>query len=694
MAIAGMVLVAVSSGQVNPPAPSSSGLPVSGPTEAGQGIQSNGTPTGVWAQEPVNIVAQGAKNSVTLNTAVTTTSGQPTITMSGVTQANYGQPIVIFTPNTTNVFQSTISSASGSTVTLTGNVTFSAAGGIAYAYYGIDSTTAINTAWAVAVAANACLYIPAGSYFYQGTGITGWAQPCIYGDGANNSILYLGSGVNFVNDNEYWNSSLFSSLEFYGGTAGIRNIYTGVNVAGDQKIDHVNFQQYSGCAASFNSSDIPYLNIQGSTFYGLNTTNSMGVCNAGSDTSRIQGNHFLNNLADIKLGKGGINVTMEDNDHLKFSVEATPGSYVRTGIWIVPAPTNSPWGTYIRDRFGNENQDVDDVRVLLADTIASSGLNYFGDTLWKTTESSGYVEGITFDSHVAGAHSGHNPIFYSYSPNFGDTVANTIKGQLIGFYPTYLVQFDATVASATGGNQFGPFFNEGTITISNLTGIGFLTTITGSLTMSTGASGYTGAISPPTGIPGLYSGFNSNAGKIEAINSGTSFLNLTIDAAVLQFNSTSGGNIGFGGLAFMNAGLTSSSPSITLSGLGSATGTPGSLCLNASVVTLNAALTCTVSNETVKNHFAPLHAGTKDLMRLIPAQFEYDAVPGRLRWGFGAMQVSRVSHALGDAYHEDGTAWSLDQNAILALTVKTVQEQQKEIEKLKKEHRGLFRKLF
>lgn len=124
----------------------------------------------------------------------------------------------------------------------------------------------------------------------------------------------------------------------------------------------------------------------------------------------------------------------------------------------------------------------------------------------------------------------------------------------------------------------------------------------------------------------------------------------------------------------IGGGLTISGASVTYSGLGSATGTPDSACFNVNTFTRNAALTCTVSNEDVKNHFQPLQAATADIMRIVPAQFEYNDAPGRLRWGFGAKQIAGVSKELADGWHADGTPWSLDQNAILALTVKAVQE--------------------
>ena len=142
---------------------------------------------------------------------------------------------------------------------------------------------------------------------------------------------------------------------------------------------------------------------------------------------------------------------------------------------------------------------------------------------------------------------------------------------------------------------------------------------------------------------------------------------------------------------FSMVGLTASGSAIVLSGLGAATGTPNSICQNGTTITVNAALTCTVSNETIKNHFKPLQASLSDFMRLEPAEFQYNDVPGRTRWGFGAMQLASVNRALGDGWRADGKPWSIDENAILALTVKTGQEQERRIEALQHEVEQLKR---
>lgn len=148
-------------------------------------------------------------------------------------------------------------------------------------------------------------------------------------------------------------------------------------------------------------------------------------------------------------------------------------------------------------------------------------------------------------------------------------------------------------------------------------------------------------------------------------------------AACWAFGTAKGNALG----SWTAANFTATGSSIILSGLSASSGTPSSICAVTATgqLTINAALTCTVSNEDVKNQFLPLSATTQDFMSILPAQFEYNDTPGRLRWGFGAKQVASVNRALADGWHADGTPWSLDQNAILALTVKTVQEQQRQI---------------
>lgn len=111
--------------------------------------------------------------------------------------------------------------------------------------------------------------------------------------------------------------------------------------------------------------------------------------------------------------------------------------------------------------------------------------------------------------------------------------------------------------------------------------------------------------------------------------------------------------------------------------LTTAAGTPSSICMNAATkeITVNAALTCTVSSRTQKNDEGYLKGDyLSTVMLLQPVQFAYKDQPNRSRWGFYAEDVATVNRKLGDGYDENGKPQSLDQNAILAVTVKAVQE--------------------
>jgi len=131
--------------------------------------------------------------------------------------------------------------------------------------------------------------------------------------------------------------------------------------------------------------------------------------------------------------------------------------------------------------------------------------------------------------------------------------------------------------------------------------------------------------------------------------------------------------------------FTASGANVVLSGLGSATGTPNSLCQNGTTVTVNAALTCTVSARDAKLAISPLNVqASKEIMKLSPSQFAYKDAPKRSRWGFIAEDLAAVDKRLGDAYTKEGNPRSIDQNAILALAVRAIQEQQIEIDQLKK----------
>ena len=156
-------------------------------------------------------------------------------------------------------------------------------------------------------------------------------------------------------------------------------------------------------------------------------------------------------------------------------------------------------------------------------------------------------------------------------------------------------------------------------------------------------------------------------------------------------------------------GIASSTPLYKLSvtgtvafdGLTTAAGTPSSICMDATTkeITVNAALTCTVSARDQKQNIQPLDfSGIEMISLLNPVSFAYNDNPDRIRYGFIADEVQSVSPQLGDGYIED-EARTIDIPALISLTIKSVQEiiakisglearldeQQKQIDELRKQ---------
>ncbi len=126
------------------------------------------------------------------------------------------------------------------------------------------------------------------------------------------------------------------------------------------------------------------------------------------------------------------------------------------------------------------------------------------------------------------------------------------------------------------------------------------------------------------------------------------------------------------------------------SGVTDATGTPGSLCYNTSTFEMykNNALTCTVSTLLYKKNVINLPSFSA-FDKLRPVQFAYRDQPDRSRWGFIAEEVAAADPKLADGYDDKGRPRSLDQNAILALTVGALKDLKIRVEALEKENARL-----
>ncbi len=114
---------------------------------------------------------------------------------------------------------------------------------------------------------------------------------------------------------------------------------------------------------------------------------------------------------------------------------------------------------------------------------------------------------------------------------------------------------------------------------------------------------------------------------------------------------------------------------VWMDGLSAASGTPSSICRNANEVTVNAAVTCTVSSLIFKHDFKQLdQPALPVVMGMKPGSFFYNDDGTRQRMGFAAEYMFALDRRLADGFDTGGHPRSIDQNAILAVMVKAVQE--------------------
>lgn len=123
---------------------------------------------------------------------------------------------------------------------------------------------------------------------------------------------------------------------------------------------------------------------------------------------------------------------------------------------------------------------------------------------------------------------------------------------------------------------------------------------------------------------------------------------------------------------------------VWMDGLTAASGSPSSICRNANEITINAALTCTVSSLVFKHEFKPIEKSGLELVTAMrPGSFYYNDNNDRQRLGFASEYMADIDIRLADGFDSDGHPRSIDQNAILAASVKAIQELNNEVIELK-----------
>lgn len=195
--------------------------------------------------------------------------------------------------------------------------------------------------------------------------------------------------------------------------------------------------------------------------------------------------------------------------------------------------------------------------------------------------------------------------------------------------------------------------------VSGLTGAG--TGVLTALAINVGTAGALVVLNGALGSP-------SSAGTIPAFTLGGD-----IAGSGNHINNVIIGNTGPQAAVFT---ALEADNAVFFKGLTVAAGTPNSICQNSATkeVTVNAALTCTVSSAMFKHNILTVDLSASDhIMAMRPVSFSYNDSE-RDRLGFIAEELAGIDRRLADGWDGDGNPRSIDQNAILAQLVKNAQE--------------------
>ena len=218
------------------------------------------------------------------------------------------------------------------------------------------------------------IFLPAGVYEAGEIALIGNASPFP----ALSLWAIPGSVVIRIPDGDYLfaTSDRLSQLwifgiNFAGGKGVLNHGFAGANVNGLFSFERCVFDNYTECAIANAASDQPYLRVRDCTFMAARGSSAIGIAWGGyADGTIIEGNAFLRNRYHLKLGPGfSGSVHVLRNDFLRWDTE----SPFVAAIWLVPQVqpgtfgVNSGWGSQIvGNKFGNENLEPDDVRILVA----------------------------------------------------------------------------------------------------------------------------------------------------------------------------------------------------------------------------------------------------------------------------------------------------------------------------------------
>lgn len=304
-----------------------------------------------------------------------------------------------------------------------------------------NGVTDDTAAFVAAAATGKAVFVPPGTYVGS-FNLNPAGSPQFFGISNDDTTITPSAGNYFIDGNQSWSTLLISGITFSGGAGAIRNRYTGSNVTYLHQVLDCRFLNYTSAAISHNASDMPLWKIHRCTFNAANNTTSIGIALPGlSDLNTIENCEFQKNRVHIKLASSGNNAKIQNCDFVQYG--AMTASNPRTFVWVVPqtSATNAGNGLVITgSKFGNENLDAADLRILYADQGSGT---YFGDKLPDTTvDSAGFIVQHTLrDVFVNGSGSFNNPLIYACMSPDKLRGCSIVDIKLAGGTPDYLLKF-------------------------------------------------------------------------------------------------------------------------------------------------------------------------------------------------------------------------------------------------------------
>jgi hypothetical protein len=205
---------------------------------------------------------------------------------------------------------------------------------------------------------------------------------------------------------------------------------------------------------------MPYWIIENCVFRSANTTGTIGVAlGRNSNQSVIQNCSFTRNRIHLKVRHGN-DLQVLNCDFMQSP--STPVSPRVTGLWVVPAPTDSAAGEnlFLRGcKFGNENEVAGDYKILIADESAA-GTNNGNKFPEFNANSTGFVTGLNIANNSISTNSANAAVAFIYSTTPNVRGLQVCHNVINGTKPKYVLEFrdpSTVLPSYLSKNVFGPF---------------------------------------------------------------------------------------------------------------------------------------------------------------------------------------------------------------------------------------------